>query len=54
MVRNGFLYTFYKGNPATGSKLLWRDLFMSETENQIRFKMGRNYFSAKNRKKEKS
>ncbi len=54
MVRNGFLYTFYKGNPATGSKLLWRDLFMGETENEIRFKIGKIIFRPKIEKKEKS
>ena len=33
-------YTFYKTNPAKGLKLLWRDLFMGKTENEICFKIG--------------
>ena len=33
-----------------GCKLLWRDLFMGETENKNRFKTEKNQFPKENRK----
>ena len=42
-----YVYTFYKGNPAMGCKLLWRDLFMGETENKNRFKTEKISFQKK-------